>query len=84
MNETYRNAIVKMEEQDVDEEYILGWQGGFLGHPPREEQRTNEAYDAGYDENDDHDTEKQRKGILERDNHDTEKRMRKQSKAVQK
>ena len=36
MNETYRNAIVQMEEQDVQDEYILGWQGGFLGHPPRD------------------------------------------------
>ncbi len=50
MNETYRNAIVQMEEQDVEDEYILGWQGGFLGHPPREEQRTTEAYDAGYED----------------------------------
>ena len=50
MNETYRNAIVQMEEQDVQDEYILGWQGGFLGHPPREEQRTTEAYDAGYED----------------------------------
>ena len=39
MNETYRNAIVQMEEQDVQDEYILGWQGGFLGHPPRDEQQ---------------------------------------------
>ena len=43
MNETYRNAVVQMEEQGVQEEYILGWQGGFLGHPPREETRTNEG-----------------------------------------
>tara|TARA_B110000008_G_scaffold265187_1_gene290119 strand:- start:263 stop:457 length:195 start_codon:yes stop_codon:yes gene_type:complete len=48
MNETYRNAVVKMEEQGVQEEYILGWQGGFLGHPAREETRTNEAYEAGF------------------------------------
>ncbi len=48
MNETYRNAIVKMEEQAIQEEYVLGWQGGFLGHPAREETRTTEAYHAGY------------------------------------
>ena len=29
MNETYRNAVVQMEEQGVQDEYILGWQGGF-------------------------------------------------------
>ena len=50
MNETYRNAIVQMEEQGVQDEYILGWQGGFLGHPPREETRTTDAYAAGYED----------------------------------
>ena len=50
MNETYRNAVVQMEEQGVQDEYILGWQGGFLGHPPREETRTTDAYDAGYED----------------------------------
>ena len=50
MNETYRNAVVKMEEQDVQEEYILGWQGGYLGHPAREETRTSDAYNAGFED----------------------------------
>ena len=48
MNQAYRDAITKMEEMKVQEEYILGWQGGFLGHPQREEQRLTEAYEAGY------------------------------------
>ena len=39
MNQAYRDAITQMEEMKVQEEYILGWQGGFLGHPQREEQR---------------------------------------------
>ena len=50
MNETYRNAVVKMEEQGVQEEYVLGWQGGCLGHPQREETRATEAYNAGYED----------------------------------
>jgi|TARA_B100000767_G_scaffold63816_1_gene59944 hypothetical protein len=50
MNETYRNAVVKMEEQDVQEEYILGWQGGYLGHPAREETRISDAYNAGFED----------------------------------
>tara|TARA_B110000263_G_scaffold189262_1_gene166920 strand:- start:189 stop:383 length:195 start_codon:yes stop_codon:yes gene_type:complete len=50
MNETYRNAVVQMEEQGIQEEYILGWQGGYLGHPPREDTRKTEAYDAGYED----------------------------------
>ena len=33
---------------NVNEEYIQGWQAGFLQNPKREEQRVTEAYDAGY------------------------------------
>ena len=50
MNETYRNAVVKMEEQGVQEEYVLGWQCGGLGQQQREETRTTEAYNAGYED----------------------------------
>ena len=50
MNQAYRDAITKMEEMNVQQEYLLGWQGGFLGHPLREEQRITEAYQAGYDD----------------------------------
>jgi hypothetical protein len=46
-----------MEETQVQEEYILGWQGGFLGHPQREEQRVTEAYEAGYTDGSAHSTE---------------------------
>ena len=48
MDQTYRDATGKMEELGIDPEYILGWQGGYLGHPEREEQRISEAYKAGY------------------------------------
>ena len=48
MNQAYRDATTQMEEMNVQSEYILGWQGGFLGHPQREEQRLTEAYEAGY------------------------------------
>lgn len=44
----YRDATAKMEQMGVDPDYILGWQGGYLGHPKREEQRITEAYEAGY------------------------------------
>ncbi len=50
MNQAYREGVTKMEELGVDPEYVLGWQGGFLGHPEREEQRVNEAYSAGYED----------------------------------
>jgi hypothetical protein len=48
MNQAYRDATTKMEEMKVNPEYVLGWQGGYLGHPLREEQRLSEAYEAGY------------------------------------
>ena len=50
MNQAYRDAVTQMEEMNVQAEYLIGWQGGFLGHPLREEQRITEAYQAGYDD----------------------------------
>ena len=37
MDDTYRKAITEMENQGIQDEYVLGWQGGYLGHPEREE-----------------------------------------------
>lgn len=50
MDQAYRDAITEMENKRVQNEYILGWQGGYLGHPQREEQRLTEAYEAGYED----------------------------------
>ena len=50
MNEEYYAAIDKMEKANVSREYIVGWASGFLQNPKREEQRLNEAYEAGYDD----------------------------------
>lgn len=50
MDQEYRDAVIKMESAGVDPEYLLGWQGGYLGHPEREEQRVTEAYTAGYED----------------------------------
>ena len=57
MNQAYRDATTQMEEMNVQSEYILGWQGGFLGHPQREEQRLTEAYEAGYADGSESNTE---------------------------
>ena len=46
----YFETIQKLEKMGVNSEYIQGWAGGFLGNPKREEQRTNDAYDAGYED----------------------------------
>jgi hypothetical protein len=50
MNKEYYDAVTKMEDMGVDEEYIQGWQGGYLLNPEREEQRVTEAYSAGYED----------------------------------
>ena len=47
MDQLYRDAITRMEAAGVHPDYILGWQGGYLGHPGREEQRAGDAYTAG-------------------------------------
>ena len=46
----YFETIQKLENMGVNSEYIQGWAGGSLGNPKREEQRTNNAYDAGYED----------------------------------
>ena len=48
MDQTYYDAVTKMEQRGVDDEYIQGWQAGYLHNPQREEQRVTEAYEAGY------------------------------------
>lgn len=48
MNQTYYQTIDKMEKTNVSREYINGWACGFLHNPKREEQRLNDAYEAGY------------------------------------
>ena len=47
MDQLYRDAITRMEAAGVHPDYVLGWQGGYLGHPDREQQRTGDAYAAG-------------------------------------
>ncbi|MEC7885354.1 MAG: hypothetical protein VX544_01010 [Pseudomonadota bacterium] len=50
MDDIYREATTKMEELGIQDEYIIGWQGGYLGHPEREETRATDAYEAGYED----------------------------------
>ena len=49
MGNPYYDAIDRMEKSGVDPEYINGWACGYLHNPRREEQRLNEAYEAGYE-----------------------------------
>ena len=48
MSSEYYDTIDHLEKQSVDADYILGWAGGFLDNPAREEQRLTQAYTAGY------------------------------------
>ncbi|MDM8561428.1 hypothetical protein [Candidatus Parabeggiatoa sp. HSG14] len=52
MDQTYYNAVTEMEKKQVNREYVLGWMGGYLQNPGREEQRITEAYEAGYADGD--------------------------------
>ena len=48
MSNPYYDTVDRMQKQGVAPDYINGWAGGFLHNPKREEQRVNEAYEAGY------------------------------------
>lgn len=52
----YYETVDQLEKMGVDREYIQGWIGGFLGNPPREEQRVTEAYSAGYQDGQNNET----------------------------
>lgn len=48
MDKNYYEAVTQMEKMQVNREYAVGWMGGYLQNPMREEQRVTEAYEAGY------------------------------------
>lgn len=50
MDPFYYETIDRLETMGVSRDYILGWVGGYLQTPKREEQRVTEAYQAGYDD----------------------------------
>lgn len=47
MDRTYYDFTIKMEQAGVNDDYIQGWQMGYMDFPGREEQRTNEAWESG-------------------------------------
>ena len=56
MDKYYYKTIDNLENMNVDRDYILGWIGGYLKNPHREEQRVTEAYTAGYADGENKDT----------------------------
>lgn len=47
MDKSYYDFTTKMEEANTNDDYVQGWQMGYLDMPDREEQRVNEAWEAG-------------------------------------
>ena len=48
MSNVYYETIDSMEKKNTNRDYVTGWATGFLRVPKMEEQRINDAYDAGY------------------------------------
>lgn len=48
MDKFYYDAVDTMERQGVDRQYIDGWIAGYLHHPKRGPQLATEAYESGY------------------------------------
>ncbi len=57
MNQEYYDTLTKLEEMGVDKDYFQGWAGGYMENPEREEQRVNDAYEAGYEDGQNHNTD---------------------------
>tara|TARA_B100001113_G_C20836545_1_gene503494 strand:- start:138 stop:332 length:195 start_codon:yes stop_codon:yes gene_type:complete len=50
MNKEYFDLVTKLEDMGVSDDYLLGWQEGYMRSPKLEEQRVTDAYDAGYED----------------------------------
>jgi hypothetical protein len=50
MNKTYYDTVTELEKMSVNNDYLVGWMGGYLQNTAREEQRITEAYEAGYND----------------------------------
>ena len=50
MNDEYFKKVSELEEMDVSDDYIIGWQTGYQNSPKVEEQRLSDAYEAGYED----------------------------------
>ena len=50
MNQEYFDKVTELENMNVDDQYILGWQEGYQDSPEVEEQRVTDAYQAGYED----------------------------------
>lgn len=58
MDQTYYDTVSQMEKDGINAEYMDGWMSGYLRNPKREEQRINDAYEAGYADGENKTTDK--------------------------
>ncbi len=57
MDTEYYETLTKLQKMGVDKDYFIGWAGGYLENPAREEQRVTDAYEAGYEDGKAHTTD---------------------------
>ena len=58
MNKEYFDFVTKLEDLGVTDDYLIGWQEGYLRSPKLEEQRLTDAYEAGYEDGENQTIEK--------------------------
>ena len=58
MNNDYFQKVSELEEMNVSDDYIIGWQEGYQNAPKLEEQRLTDAYEAGYEDGENNNIEK--------------------------
>ena len=58
MNNDYFQKVSELEEMNVSDDYIIGWQEGYQHAPKLEEQRLTDAYEAGYEDVENNNIEK--------------------------
>jgi hypothetical protein len=63
MDKEYYETLSKLQDMGVNRDYFTGWAGGYLENPGREEQRVNDAYEAGYEDGQAHNTDQAEKFV---------------------
>jgi len=58
MNNDYFQKVSELEEMNVSDDYIIGWQEGYQHAPKLEELRLTDAYEAGYEDGENNNIEK--------------------------
>ena len=57
MDKEYYDTLSELQNMGVHNDYFIGWAGGYLENPEREEQHVNEAFEAAYEDGQAHNTD---------------------------